>query len=82
MELSTAFVSAHPILASLTAWLLVNVAYAAVWHRVRSRHRDMEYERDLIALELATAEEVCENKQADDFEVPTFSRRRDPIRVG
>ena len=72
MGSSLSFVSAHPIAAGLAAWLLVDVAFAAIWHRVRSRYRDMEYERDLIALELAGLELLCANEQARMSEVPSF----------
>ena len=67
-----AFVSAHPIVAGLTAWLLLIVAFAAIWHQLLSRHRDMEYERDLIALEFANLEQLWENEPSDISEVPTF----------
>ena len=77
-----AFVSAHPIVACLTVWLLLIVAFATIWHQLRSRYRDLEYERDLIALEFANLEQLWENEPSDISEVPTFPGSRDVIRVG
>jgi hypothetical protein len=65
VESSIAFVSAHPIVAGLVAWLAFNVAFAVLWHRARSLYRDMEYERDLIAIEITTAEELYDHEPAE-----------------
>jgi hypothetical protein len=76
-----AFVSAHPIVAGLTAWLLANLAFAAIWHHARARYREIEYQRDLISLELASLEQLCDNGPSDISEVPTLSGSPDLVRV-
>jgi hypothetical protein len=55
-QFSMAFASAHPTITVLVAWLIVNVAFAVLWHRVRSGDRNSEYRRDLLAWRSQTTE--------------------------